>query len=73
MKMTRGIFKVKKTCFGVMCLFIIGSAKAQDSVTVDLQQAIEIALSDNPTIKISDNTIAIKNYVKKETDRKSVV
>ena len=39
---------------------------AQDSVHVNLQKAIEIALSENPTIKIADRTIEAKKYYKSE-------
>lgn len=39
---------------------------AQDSVHVSLQQAIQFALSDNPTVKIDSNNILSKQYYKKE-------
>ena len=39
---------------------------AQDSVHVNLQQAIEIALNDNPTIKIANRNIESKKYSKDE-------
>ena len=47
----------------------MGMANAQ--VTLSLEQAIEIALSDNPTIKVADLEIERYDYVYK--DRKSVV
>ena len=40
--------------------------RAQDSVHVNLQKAIEIALSENPTVKIADRTIEAKKYYKSE-------
>ncbi|MBP5400471.1 MAG: TolC family protein [Bacteroidales bacterium] len=40
--------------------------RAQDSVHVTLQKAIEIALSENPTVKIADRTIEAKKYYKSE-------
>ena len=43
-----------------------GLTRAQDSVHVDLQKAIEIALSENPTVKIADRTIEAKKYYKSE-------
>lgn len=43
------------------------SVKAQDSIRVNLDQALEIALSDNPTVKIANNQIELKKYAKKET------
>lgn len=39
---------------------------AQDSVHITLQKAIEIALSENPTVKIADRTIEAKKYYKSE-------
>ena len=47
-------------------LFLPRHASAQDSVHVTLQKAIEIALSENPTVKIADRTIEAKKYYKKE-------
>ena len=44
----------------------IRPASAQDSVHVTLQKAIEIALSENPTVKIADRTIEAKRYYKSE-------
>lgn len=44
-----------------------GSLMAQqDSVSVSLEKALEIALSDNPTIMVADRQIEIKKYYKKE-------
>ena len=36
-------------------------------VTLTLEQALEIALSENPTIKIADQEIEIKRYAKQGT------
>lgn len=47
-------------------LMLLVPASAQDSVHVNLQKAIEIALSENPTIKIADRTIQAKKYYKSE-------
>ncbi|MCR4964812.1 MAG: TolC family protein [Bacteroidales bacterium] len=41
-------------------------AQTQDSVHVDLQKAIEIALSETPTIRIADRDIQVKQWYKKE-------
>lgn len=43
----------------------LGVAEAQ--VTLSLDEAIEIALSDNPTIKVADLEIERYDYVKKQT------
>lgn len=49
----------------VMGCLSLGVAEAQVSLTLD--QAIEIALSDNPTIKVADLEIERYDYVKKQT------
>lgn len=57
----------------VMGLFALGllmpqQAKAQnDSVSMNLDKVLEVALSDNPDIKVADKTIEIQKYAKKET------
>lgn len=44
------------------------SAQQQpDSVELNLDKVLEIALSDNPSIKVADKTIEIQKYAKKET------
>ncbi|MBQ4355253.1 MAG: TolC family protein [Bacteroidales bacterium] len=48
----------------VLCLPLLSAA--QDSVHVNLKQALEIALSENPTIKIADRNIEAKKYYKDE-------
>ena len=34
----------------------------QDSLTLDLDKILEIALSDNPDIQVADRTIEIQKY-----------
>ena len=41
-------------------------AKAQEKLTLTLEQAIEIALSDNPTIQVAEQTIQLKRISDKE-------
>ena len=41
-------------------------ARAQDSVHVNLDKAIEIALSESPTMRIADRSVDIKREYKKE-------
>ena len=58
---------MKKTILTVFlalttAVFLPRHASAQDSVHVTLQKAIEIALSENPTVKIADRTIEAKKY-----------
>ncbi|MEG1615919.1 MAG: TolC family protein [Bacteroidales bacterium] len=59
--------KMTIAAFGLLSLFISGNVLAQDSTRIDLNQALEIALSDNPTVKVAENEIQLKKYVKKET------
>ena len=41
--------------------------KAQERLALTLEQAIEIALSDNPTIQVAEQTIELKKISNKET------
>lgn len=41
------------------------TAKAQEVLTLDLEKALEIALSENPTVKVADREIEKKKYAKK--------
>ena len=37
------------------------TVKAQEVLTLDLEKALEIALSENPTVKVADKEIEKKN------------
>lgn len=50
----------------IICLIPLSALKAQDTITVSLTKALEIALSDNPTIKVADKEIERVDYSKKE-------
>ena len=39
----------------------------EEKLVLSLEQALEIALSENPTIKIADQQIEIKRYAKQGT------
>lgn len=56
--------------FAAMMLMMPQTASAQevkaDSVEINLDKALEIALSDNADVKVADKTIEIKKYAKKE-------
>ena len=43
------------------------AATAQEKLALTLEQAIEIALSDNPTIQVAEQTIELKKISNKET------
>ncbi len=52
----------------VMTVFAAAAQAPQgEVVTLTLEQALEIALSENPTIKIADREIEIKRYAKQGT------
>jgi outer membrane protein TolC len=55
--------------FSAFCLLLSASAFAQtkpDSLSITLQQAIEIALNESPNIRIADRTIETKKLYKQE-------
>jgi outer membrane protein TolC len=59
---------MKKTILFTLCLITFsGFAQTKtDSLRITLQQAIEIALSESPTIHIANRTVETKKYYKKE-------
>ncbi len=57
---------MKKTVLFIFGLIFAGSVAAQDTISLSLPQAITIALSENPTIKIADKEIKRVEYNKKE-------
>lgn len=50
----------------ILCLYAWG-AMAQEKLALTLDQAIEIALSDNPTIQVAEQTVQLKKITNKET------
>ena len=51
---------------GVIICGMATLAQAQDSVHINLNKAIEIALSESPTMRIADRSVDIKREYKKE-------
>ena len=47
-------------------VMVTSGAKAQDTLRVTLKEAIQIALSDNPTIKVADQEIELKKEANRE-------
>ena len=45
---------------------VASGAKAQDTLRVTLKEAIQIALSENPTIKVADQEIELKKEANRE-------
>lgn len=44
---------------------VLTSAKAQDTLVLDIGKALEIALSENPTVKVANKEIQKKKYAQK--------
>lgn len=62
-------FVGKRLVLVVGVLLAVGHARAQeviDTLTLNLDKALEIALSDNPTIKVAEEEIALKKVGYKE-------
>ena len=64
-------FFVGKKWVLAVAIMLVGSYTraqgAKDTLTLNLAKAIEIALSDNPTIKVAEEEIALKKVSHKET------
>lgn len=55
---------------GSVSMTAAGQEQAQimgDSISLNLDKVLEIALSDNPDIQVADRTVEIQKYAKKET------
>lgn len=48
------------------------SAKAQDTLVLDIGKALEIALSENPTVKVANKEIQKKKYAQKGSYARSI-
>ncbi|MGL4292853.1 MAG: TolC family protein [Bacteroidales bacterium] len=66
MKKITEIRTMAMVAFGALSFLVSGRAFAQDSIRIDLQQALEIALNDNPTVKVAENSIELKKFTKYE-------
>ncbi len=53
--------------FITLTLTAVAQNAEQSKLVLTLEQALEIALSENPTIKVADQEIEIKRYAKQET------
>ena len=53
--------------FITLTLTSVAQSTEQTALTLTLEQALEIALSENPTIKVAEQEIEIKRYAKQET------
>lgn len=62
--------RIKRTLLMVaLATFMVGNLSAQTSqpIVLDLAKSLEIALSENPTIKVADLEIERQDWVRKET------
>ena len=62
---------MKFCCKSTLALFVllyvaIQSAQAQDTLRITLQDAVRVALSDNPTIKVAGQEIQLKKEARRE-------
>ena len=57
---------LKPVMMAAICLCAMG-ATAQEKLALTLEQAIEIALSDNPTIQVAEQSVQLKKISNKET------
>ncbi len=57
---------IRPVMLAVLCLCAWG-VTAQERLTLTLEQAIEIALSDNPTIQVAEQAVELKKISNKET------
>ncbi|MBQ8223817.1 MAG: TolC family protein [Bacteroides sp.] len=62
---------VGKKCLLALALLLmcgrVGAQEAKQTLTLTLDKALEIALSDNPTIKVAEEEVALKKVSQKET------
>ncbi|MDR0511231.1 MAG: TolC family protein [Rikenellaceae bacterium] len=57
---------LKKLCAMAACVALTPGIYAQQQMELTLERAIEIALSDNPTIKVADLEVERYDYVKQQ-------
>ena len=56
-----------KNCLALaLALLLTGAVRAQETLNLTLDKALEIALADNPTIKVADQEIELKKEANRE-------
>ena len=67
--MRRLVFKTRKTAFTLLCAALLPAAfsvRAQEAtLKLDLSRALDIAMSENPTVKVADQEIVKKKYAQR--------
>lgn len=59
----------KQVLLSLVAIFVVGYTQAQETkgtLTLTLNKALEVALAENPTIKVAEEEIALKKVAKKE-------
>lgn len=59
-------FLLKPMLVSMMLTFVAMSAQAQDTLRISLEEALRIALSENPTIKVADQEVELKKEANRE-------
>ncbi|MBO5015666.1 MAG: TolC family protein [Bacteroides sp.] len=59
-------FFMKPVLACMLLAFVAMNAQAQDTLRISLKEAIQIALSENPTIKVADQEIQLKKEANRE-------
>ena len=59
-------FLLKPVLALALLAMMVTSAKAQDTLRISLKEAVQIALSENPTIKVADQEIQLKKEANRE-------
>ena len=59
-------FLLKPVLALAMFVMLATGAKAQDTLRISLKEAIQIALSENPTVKVADQEIQLKKEANRE-------
>ena len=59
--------KIKLTVVLLLAISYVQAQETKEPLTLTLDKALEIALSDNPTIKVAEEEIALKKVANKET------
>ena len=54
-------------CMGLMSFGIASAQQTGEVLTLSINEAIELALSDNPTVKVANLEIERYDYVRKQT------
>lgn len=66
-KITRSLVMCAVACMTIVSAVAQEAAQTAQPLMLTLEQALEIALNENPTVKIADQTVEVKKFAKKGT------